>query len=198
MSVTIAIILDTRRIKENNKYPIKLRVNYQRVNNYYPTIFDLRQEDYDKLAAPRISADLQNIKNEIKKNEREAESVIKEMDIFIFSEFEKRFVVSNRLFRQRKRKQDSIIEQSEDFDFTPFHRKFPILLVTDCEPGTITWSYREYIKKLLKEARIGTAYNYHCSYVSLKKFRGNVKFAAITTSYLIAYEQQLKERGLSK
>jgi integrase/recombinase XerD len=198
MSVAIAIILDTRRIKENNKYPVKLRVNHQRVTNYYPTIFDLCQEDYDKLSAPRISADLQNIKNDLRKIERDAESTIKEMETFTFSAFEKRFVISNRLFRQRKRKQEPIIEQSEDFDFTPFHKKFPILLETNCEPGTITWSYIEYIKKLLKEGRISTAVNYHCSYVSIKKFRGNVRFATITASYPTTYEQQLKAEGLSK
>ena len=48
------------------------------------------------------------------------------------------------------------------------------------------------------EGRIGTAVNYHCSYVSLKNFRGNVRFADITTAYLIAYEHQLKARNLSK
>lgn len=198
MSVAIAIILDTRRIKENNKYPVKLRVNYQRVTNYYPTIFDLCQEDYDKLSAPRISAGLQNIKSDLKKIEREAEITTKEMETFTFSAFEKSFVISNPLFRQRKRKREPIIEQNDEFDFTPFHKKFAILLEANCEPGTIAWSYREYIKRLLREGRISTAVNYHCSYVSIKKFRGNIRFAAITTSYLIAYEQEIKAKGLSK
>lgn len=39
---------------------------------------------------------------------------------------------------------------------------------------------------------------YHCSYVSLKKFRGNVSFPEITASYLRAYEEKLKGEGLSK
>jgi integrase/recombinase XerD len=198
MSVAIAIILDTRRVKGNNKYPVKLRVNFQRVTNYYPTIFDLSQADYEKLSAPRISADLQEIKSTLRKVEREAEDVLQELDVFTFAEFEKKYIHSNRLFRQRKRKPEPITEQKDDFDFTPFKRKFPILLEESCQPGTITLSYREYIKKLLKEGRISTAVNYHCSYASLKKFRGNVTFADITVSYLIAYEQELKARGLSK
>jgi hypothetical protein len=61
-------------------------------------------------------------------------------------------------------------ELSDGFDFTPFQKKFPILLERKAEPGTLTFSYREYIKKLVKEGRISTAVNYHCSYVSLKKF----------------------------
>lgn len=198
MSVTIAIILDTRRIKQNKKYPVKLRVNYLRVSNYYPTIFDLSQDEYDKLGAPRISAELQKVRKDLKSIESDAESLIGKLEPFTFSEFEKRFVVSNRLFRQRKSKQKPIIDQGEDFDFTPFYKQFPILLETSCVVGTIAWSYKEYIRRLLREGRIGTAVNYHCSYVSIKKFRGNVKFTAITASYLIAYEQKLNKEGLSK
>src|SRR5688500_4850262 len=102
MSVAIVIILDTRRIKENNKYPVKLRVNFRRVTNYYQTIFDLSREDYDKLCAPRICADLQDVRNKLRKIEREAESIIKELETFTFQEFEKKFLASNPLFRQRK------------------------------------------------------------------------------------------------
>lgn len=198
MSVAIAIILDTRRIKESKKYPVKLRVNFQRVTNYYPTVFDLRQEEFDKLGAPRIVADLQIIKNDLKKIERDAERVISEMETFSFTEFEKVFIISNSLFRYRKRKQDQPVEQIDEFDFSPFQRMFSILLEANCDPGTIAWSYREYIKRLLMEGRIKTAVNYHCSFMSLKKFRGNVKFTSITTSYLFAYEQALITRGLSK
>lgn len=200
MSVSIAIILDIRRIKENNKYPVKLRVNYQRITNYYQTVFDVFEEDYNKLSAPRISASLQLIKSELRRIEREAEQLIKEMKSFSFIEFEKRYIISNRSFHQRKRKAEPVgeNEKGDEFDFTPYHKKFPILLETCSIPGTITWSYKEYIKRLLSEGRVSTAVNYHCSYVSLKRFRGNVTFADITTSYLIAYEQKLKEEGKSK
>jgi integrase/recombinase XerD len=90
MSVSIAIILDTRRKKENNKFPVKLRVNYKRVTNYYPTVFDLTQQEYDKLAAPRITAELQTIKTDLKKIEREAEEVLAQIDEFSFYDFENR------------------------------------------------------------------------------------------------------------
>src|SRR4051812_37906093 len=104
MSVSIALILDSRREKENNKFPVKLRVNFRRVTNYYPTVFDLTQQEYDKLTAPRITAELQGIKTELKKIEREAEEVLAQQGEFSFYDFENRFIVSNPLFQQRKRK----------------------------------------------------------------------------------------------
>ena len=201
MSVATCIILDTRRLKENNKYPIKLRVNYQRVTNYYPTIYDLSQEDYDKLSASRLSASLQSIKNDIKAIEHDAAEVADSMHPFSFPEFERRYIIANRLFRQKKRKTEPIVDsviKVDDFDFVPYHKKFPILLRTDCEQGTIAWSYLVYIKRLIKEGRISTAVNYQDSHNSLRKFRGNIRFDEITVSYLISYEQQLKAEGKSK
>lgn len=198
MSVAIAIILDTRRVKDNNKYPVKLRVNHQRVTEYFQTIFDLTKEEYEKLPAPRITAELQAVKTKLRQIERDTEVALKEISPFSFEEFEKKFVRTNPLLRQRKRKREPIAKNGDDLDLAPFHKKFPVLLETNSEPGTLIWSYKEYIKKLLREGRISTAVNYHCSYVSLKKFRGNVPFAAITTSYLFSYEQKMKEEGASK
>ncbi|MDH7463511.1 site-specific integrase [Chitinophagaceae bacterium 26-R-25] len=198
MSVTIATVLDTRRIKENNKYPVKLRLNFARTTNYYQTIFDLSQEDYNKLSAPHISSELQAIKNKIKKIEHEAEAVVSKLESFSFSEFESKFIASNKLFRQRKRKQIFVHPQTDDFDFSPYHKKFSILQETIKESGSIAWSFRKYVQKLIKEGRISTAVSYHCSYVSLKKFRGDIKFISITTSYLVAYEQELKTQGISR
>ena len=39
---------------------------------------------------------------------------------------------------------------------------------------------------------------YHCSYVSLKKFRGNVHFKEITISFLYEYENWLTCQDISK
>ncbi len=188
MSVAACIILDTRRVKENNKYPIKLRVNYQRISNYYPTIYDLSQEDYDKLSAPRLSAYLQSIKADLKTVEHDTLEVISSMHPFSFREFEKSYISANRFFRQRKRKANALTAQglkTDDFDFVPYQKKFPILLQTESELGTIAWSYLEYIKRLIREGRISTASNYQDSYNSIRKFRGNICLDEITVSYWI-------------
>lgn len=39
---------------------------------------------------------------------------------------------------------------------------------------------------------------YHCSYVSLKKFRGSVHFKEITVSFLYEYENWLTNQDISK
>ncbi len=89
MSVTVAIILDTRRIKENKKYPVKLRVNHQRVTNYYPTAFDLSEEEYQKLSATRISQELQTVRDKLKQIERGALNALEKLRPFSFNAFEK-------------------------------------------------------------------------------------------------------------
>jgi integrase len=199
MSVSLAVILDSRRQKENQTYPVKLRVNHQRITNYYPTIFDLSKEAYEKLSAPRISTELQDIRTKLRQIEREAEEAVKELAPFSFQEFEQRYVRFHPLFRQRKPKHVSVpAAPSDDFDYSPYQRKFPILLETKAEPGTLTFSYRHYIQRLVREGRISTAVSYHCSYVSLTKFSGNVPFVAVTPSFLLTYEQKMKREGVTK
>lgn len=198
MQVKIGIILDTRRIKQTNKYPVKLRVTFERVTVYYQTIFDLSKDDYAKLPAPRISTELQSIRDKLKDIERTAENALKELGAFNFKDFEKEYVQNNgTYFRLRKLKPGLPVEVKSDFDFTPFHKKFPILLETDLKPGTITVSYLVFIKKTLREGRISSGMYYHCSYVSLKKFRGNVRLEDITVSFLHEYESWLRSQNIS-
>ena len=157
------------------------------------------------MSAPRINAELPTIKSKLKQIEREAEACIKNLADFSFHEFENTFIQFNPLFRPRKQKfrpASSLQEKNElpepDFDYTPFKKRFAVLSEACLQRGTLGWSYQEYIKRLLRKERIGTAVNYHCSYVSLIKFKGNVPSRAITIAYLKSYEKKAKEQGLSK
>jgi integrase/recombinase XerD len=199
MSVATAIVLDTRRIKENKKYPVKLRVNYQRVTNYYPTVFDLSEEDYQKLSATRVSQELQGMRDKLKQIERTVLNVLEKLKPFSFHAFEKNFVVGNALFKQRKTKVLNIDVGTEDgFDYSPYQKKFPILTEASAKQLTLTWAYQQYIQKLVREGRIGSAVAYHCSYVSLKSFKGNVSLIDITPAFLQAYEKFALVNSLSK
>ena len=198
MSATISIVLDTRRVKQSNKYPVKLRVTSQRVPEYYQTVFDLSKDEWEKLPASRITNELQIVRNKLKEIEKSALACIDNIEPFSFEEFEKSFIQIHPNFRQRKQKNKSVPENNVEFDYTPFHKKFPILLETLGKPGTISYSYLVFIKKLIRESRISTAIGYHCSYVSLKKFRGDVSFSTITVSFLTEYENWLRSQGLSK
>jgi integrase/recombinase XerD len=197
-AVTISIILDTRRIKKSNKYPVKLRVTFERITEYYQTIFDLSKEEYDKLPASRISIELQSIRDKLKEIERTAENTVKELFPFNFTDFENVFIQNKSHFRQRKLGPDLPSNSTNDFDYSPFIKKFPMLNEEDSKTGTISDSYRNFIKKTLREGRISSGMYYHCSYISLKKFRGNVRFEEITVSFLNEYESWLVNRNISK
>jgi integrase/recombinase XerD len=198
MSATISIILDTRRMKQGNKYPVKLRITFQRTPEYYTTIFDLTKEDWEKLSATRVSNGLQPVKEKLKEVERTAYTAIKDLSPFSFEELEKNFIQHHPLLRQRKAKAVSESSNGDAFDYSPFYKKFPLLLNVSAKPGFISFSYLKQIKKIIREGRISSAVSYHCSYVSLKKFRGDVLFTQITPSYLLEYENWLKQQELSK
>lgn len=198
MSTTISIILDTRRMKKLEKYPVKLRVTFQRVTEYYPTTFDLSKEEWEKLPASRISNELQRVRDKLKEIERKAENAVKELAPFNFTEFEKDFIKGNAHFRQRNFKAELTTPNGDEFNYTPFYKKLPLLTETFGKSGIISFSYLKYIKQLIRESRISSAISYHCSYVSLKKFRGDVPFTIITSTYLKEYENWLKSQDISK
>ena len=199
MNVSVTIILDTRRIKKkNSKYPVKLRVTFERASQYYQTIFDLSTDDYEKLSASRISTELQQVREKLKEIQRTAESAAKELEPFSFRDFEKCFILNNPLFRERKTQKVFAPIVSNEFNFSEYEKKFPILKEKEFQSDTILSVYLSYIKKLLQEGRIGTAFSCYHSYNSLKKFRGNMKIADITVSYLNQYEQWMRNAGNSK
>jgi integrase len=198
MSVAIAVVLDTRRMKEDHTYPIKLSVNFQRVTKLYTSVFNLSQEDYRKLSATRLAAELIVVRDKIKELKCQAELIIKEVEPFTFSEFERKFVQQSALLRQRKIKVQTVVSSSSDFDYTPFFKRFSIVTENCNDASTLCHNYKVYIQKLLREGRISSAVSYHCSYVSLKKFRANLKLAEITPSSLAEYENTQKQNGISK
>ena len=199
MSASTNIILDTRRMKKTDTFPVKLQVTHQRVTNHYQTIFDLSKEDYEKLTAPRISGSLQNIRHKLKLLQRNGEYYINEISHFSFYEFERDFITNNDLFKTRKKLKEPPPNQGQDdFDYSPYLRRFPIFKEDHSTPGSISIVYLAYIKILLQEERIGTALSYKDSYSSIKKFKGNVLFTDITTSYLHQYENWMMKRGCSR
>ena len=68
--ITVAVILDARRPKQNSLYPVRVRVTYRRKCQYYPTGKDLSPEDWERLATVRTK-ELKEIR----------ESVINSFDI---------------------------------------------------------------------------------------------------------------------
>jgi integrase len=199
MSATIKIILDTRRIKtKTNEYPIKLRVTFERVTEYYQTIYDLSKVDFKKLSATRISEDLQALREKLKEIERTAKNAVEKLDPFTFADFEKDYIKDNPLFRRRKLNKINLPAVKDDFDYSSFERRFTIFKDDHSKSDGISYSFFSYIKSKLKEGRIGAAVCMHCSYKSLMKFSGDVCFREVTVSYLNQYELWLRGKDISK
>jgi integrase/recombinase XerD len=103
MSVSSTIVLDTRRIKKNSKYPVKLRVVFERKTRDFQTIYDLSKEEFQRLTASRINEDLCVIRDNLKKLNRDAEAFIEDIrDDFSFDEFDVCYIREEKLFRKRR------------------------------------------------------------------------------------------------
>jgi integrase/recombinase XerD len=202
MSVSISVTLDTRRMKEKSgKYPVKLLVIHEGKPQRYQTIYDLTEAEYKNLSASRVSETSLKIRESLKLIKRNAEDAAALLDPFTFEEFEKGYIFNNPLFRQRtslKMRFVATYAKADDFDYSPYYKKLPLLSSPTPEPGTFGFTYLAYIKKLVQQARISSAICYHCSYISLLRFRGNLWLKEITVNYLYQYEQWTKENGMSK
>lgn len=188
MSVSSEVILDTRSIKKNGKSPLKLRIIFNRKPKYYPTIFDLSMVEFQKLTAPRISANLEEIRDIIKQIEVDSRKIIKKIIPFSLLTFENLFIANHPHFKPLRNSHDIEI-QNNDFDFEPYKKRFKILDETHPADDYISKLYYDYVSNLIQEGRIGSAFNYQDSYYSLKRFKGNVQIATITVSYLNQYER---------
>lgn len=199
MPVSLSIILDTRRIKQKiNKYPVKLRVTFERKTKNYGTIYDLSEEEFGKLNAPNVGVGLKAIRNKLKDMEREADNVIRSMTAFHFDDFEKNFILDHPLFNQQKTTLNVTVRGEYGYDAALYAHRFPIFKELTMPAETILVTFRAYIDKLLRADRIGTAVCYQTSFYALEKFRGNVLFSDVTVDYLNDFERWMLRKNISK
>lgn len=165
-----SIILDTRRIKKANLYPIKLRVTYAREQKYYSIGINLSKEHYETMQDSAALKMLKSIslKRELNQIKLKCDTIIVKaneiganFDYFTYGLFEKDF------FKQE------------------FSRKDVYEL------------YNRTILQIQQEGRIGTAASYQCSLSSLMKFRSKLTFRDISVEFLKNYEMWLLQNGKS-
>lgn len=199
MLASLSIVLDTRRMKsKTKKYPLKLRVTYERKSWYYLTIYDLKEDEYAKLVAPNAGAGLKVIREKLKEIERSAEAAAKELFPFTFGDFEKEYILNNPSFLQRKAINDVKVEGNYEYDVSQYAHHFQIFKEPTMPSGSILVTFRSYIDKLLRADRIGSAVCYQTSYYSFGRFRGNVLFTEVTVDYLNDYERRMLKQDYSK
>lgn len=90
--IRVTIIQDTRREKKHQKYPLKLRVTYNRTAKYYPTDVDLTKEEFKNFQSKKLSETMVGTRSEILELEARANAAIKLVHPFSFAGFERRFI----------------------------------------------------------------------------------------------------------
>jgi integrase/recombinase XerD len=201
MATTTSIILDTRRMKRNGKFPLKLRVTNQRITRDYLTVFELSESDNKRLSGHKVSAELQKVRQTINEIVFGANSLINELEVFDFLKFKQEYIHLNTRFFKVNQRKPSPVEQNkitDGFDYTPFLKRFTIFDEDHSKPKTISITFLSYIKKLLEQGRVGSAINYQRTYRSIKAFKGNILFSDITVSFLYQYENWMLSRGATK
>ena len=90
---TFSIYLDTRQIKSNEKYPVKLRITFKRQRDYVSLSYDLTEDEFNKLSVANVRNEhLKEIKilnNNLLSN---ADEIAKRLVNFNFADFKKQFL----------------------------------------------------------------------------------------------------------
>lgn len=87
------IYLDTRRPKKDGRYPVKLRVTFDRKTQYFPLNFNFTEAEFEtvwKSEKPR--GENKEIRNKLYGEEERAMDIIENMTVFSFQAFEKKFL----------------------------------------------------------------------------------------------------------
>lgn len=90
---TTGIFFDTRRIKKDNTYPVKIRVTYLRKSKLYNTGVSLTENDFKKInsISPRKDS-LKQSKFKILEEEEKARDICNNLKEFTFEKFELKFL----------------------------------------------------------------------------------------------------------
>lgn len=91
MKATVKIIVDSRRKKDNGKYPVKLRITFNRQQKYYPLPFEYTEKDFERImSAQRRNEEEKNVYKRLIDYESKAIKAA-DLPIFTFEMFENRY-----------------------------------------------------------------------------------------------------------
>ncbi len=85
---TVKFILETRYLRTDGTFAVKMRVTWKRKQKYYATGIALVQEDFDKVMSARPRDKHKTIKADLDALDKRARKVIEAMPIFTFDKFE--------------------------------------------------------------------------------------------------------------
>jgi len=82
---------DIKRVKKDNRYPVKLRVTYQRKRKYYGTGVDLSTDEWTIMHSSEAKGRLLKTRRQLDQIVQDAERIGFELPVFSFHQFEKLF-----------------------------------------------------------------------------------------------------------
>jgi integrase len=89
---TTAIYFNKWVPNREGKCPLSLKVTYNRKRRYYSTEYALTQEEFDKVMVEKPKGVFKDIANDLRKEETKAVEIIRQLPMFTFEAFEKRFI----------------------------------------------------------------------------------------------------------
>lgn len=175
MSINVSIVLDKRRIKDDGKFPVKLRVFSKdlKKDKRYPLDIDLTLESFNHIWVKSQTKDLRknnkSLREKLQYLEGKAKQVGKEMTVFDFKTFE-----------------------------TKFFRK-------STDNNNVQHHFNLVIEKNIKKNKIGTSESYKYTLNSLATFTKEKKnmdiskltFKMISVDWLNDYEHFMLDNGKS-
>jgi len=96
MAPTANLVLNTDRIKSNGKYPVKLRVIFNRKRKDFITNIDLTEEEFSEAVKANPRKNFRVLANELVSIREKANTIIKQQPHFTFSRFESLFYDFNK------------------------------------------------------------------------------------------------------
>ena len=96
--VNVKVVPDSRRSKESNRFPLKLRVTYKGDRRYYATGHDASIEEWNIINSVDAKRNLRKIKNAIAAIENDALKCSEKISPFSFRQFEKQFFDEKIIF----------------------------------------------------------------------------------------------------
>ncbi len=92
--ITTCIVLDKRRKRKDDLYPLKVRVTFNRYSRYYKLGYALTCEDFEKMMSSAANKTLKSIRLKTINIEAEAQCIIDSLDQFSYSSFDELFLKS--------------------------------------------------------------------------------------------------------
>jgi integrase len=97
MKAKTALVLDTRRALSDGKYPIKLRLTFNRKQKYYTTYFTATKDEFEKYMGRNPKGHCKQIRIALDAIEQKANSLINELKVFDFAKFDRKFNRDSKL-----------------------------------------------------------------------------------------------------